>query len=130
MVTGVVPHVGGPILPPGNPTVMIGYAPAAGVGDMCTCVGPPDVIAMGSPTVLINYKMAARLGDPTAHGGSIVMGFPTVQIGVSGAGSVSQTAAAMGAPTTQAPAEPQAPPSSQNSGGSSDANANANPNQS
>jgi uncharacterized Zn-binding protein involved in type VI secretion len=46
MVTGVVPHVGGPILPPGSPTVLIG-------GDQATCTGPPDVIAMGCPTVLI-----------------------------------------------------------------------------
>lgn len=81
MVTGVVPHVGGPILPPGCPTVMIGYMPAARVGDMATCVGPPDAIAMGSVTVLIGYMPAARLGDPTAHGGVIVMGCPTVMIG-------------------------------------------------
>ena len=64
MVTGLVPHVGGPILPPGCPTVMIGNMPAARVGDMATCVGPPDVIAMGSPTVLIGNMMAARMGDP------------------------------------------------------------------
>src|SRR5262245_14316412 len=87
MVTGVVPHVGGPILPPGCPTVLIGFMPAARVGDMATCVGPPDVIAMGSPTVLIGSMMAARMGDPTVHGGVIVMGFPTVQIGIPGSGS-------------------------------------------
>src|SRR5262252_3202154 len=81
MVTGVVPHVGGPILPPCCPTVLIGGAPAARVGDMATCVGPPDVIAMGSPTVLIGNMMAARMGDPTGHGGSIVIGLPTVMIG-------------------------------------------------
>ena len=63
MVTGVVPHVGGPILPPGCPTVLIGGMPAARVGDMATCVGPPDVIAMGSFTVLIGGMPAARLGD-------------------------------------------------------------------
>src|SRR6184192_3236556 len=78
MVTGVVPHVGGPILPPCCPTVMIGNMPAARVGDMATCVGPPDVIAMGSPTVLIGNMMAARMGDPTVHGGVITLGFPTV----------------------------------------------------
>jgi uncharacterized Zn-binding protein involved in type VI secretion len=98
MVTGVVPHVGGPILPPGCPTVLIGMMPAARVGDMLTCVGPPDVIAMGSPTVLIGNMMAARIGDPTAHGGVIVMGFPTVQIGVVGMGSVLVAAAGAGAP--------------------------------
>jgi uncharacterized Zn-binding protein involved in type VI secretion len=81
MVTGVVPHVGGPILPPGLPTVLIGGMPAARVTDMCTCVGPPDVIALGSFTVLIGGQPAARMGDMTAHGGSIVIGMPTVLIG-------------------------------------------------
>lgn len=80
MVTGVVPHVGGPILPPGCPTVLIGGLPAARASDMCTCVGPPDVIAKGSTTVLIGGLPAARLGDTTAHGGSIVLGCFTVMI--------------------------------------------------
>lgn len=81
MVTGVVPHVGGPILPPCCPTVLIGFLPAARVGDMATCVGPPDVIALGSFTVLIGGQPAARLGDLTAHGGTIVLGEMTVMIG-------------------------------------------------
>ena len=81
MVTGVVPHVGGPILPPGCPTVLIGGMPAARVGDMATCVGPPDTIVKGSATVLIGNMPAARLGDNTAHGGVIVLGCPTVMIG-------------------------------------------------
>ena len=81
MVTGVVPHVGGPILPPCAPTVLIGFMPAARVTDMATCVGPPDVIVKGSATVLINFLPAARLGDMTAHGGVIVVGLPTVMIG-------------------------------------------------
>lgn len=81
MVTGVVPHVGGPILPPGCPTVLVGMMPAARVTDMATCVGPPDVIVKGSPTVLIGNLMAARIGDLTAHGGMIVLGCPTVIIG-------------------------------------------------
>lgn len=76
-----IPHVGGPVLPPGCPTVLIGSMPAARVGDLCTCVGPPDAIAMGSVTVLIGGMPAARLGDPTAHGGSLVLGLPTVLIG-------------------------------------------------
>ncbi len=80
MVTGVVPHVGGPILPPGCPTVLIGGMPAARLGDMAVCVGPPDVIIMGSPTVLIGSMPAARLGDSTAHGGTIVLGCFTVLI--------------------------------------------------
>jgi uncharacterized Zn-binding protein involved in type VI secretion len=76
-----IPHVGGPILPPGMPTVLIGKLPAARMGDMCTCVGPPDVIAKGSMTVLIGKKPAARMGDLTAHGGTIVVGCPLVLIG-------------------------------------------------
>lgn len=79
--TPPVPHVGGPILPPGCPTVLIGMLPAARVGDMALCVGPPDTIAMGSVTVLIGYMPAARIGDPTVHGGVIVVGCPTVMIG-------------------------------------------------
>jgi uncharacterized Zn-binding protein involved in type VI secretion len=81
MVTGVVPHVGGPITGPGVPTVLIASMPASVVGDLCTCTGPPDVIAMGSTSVLIGGKPAARMGDPTAHGGSITLGCPTVIIG-------------------------------------------------
>lgn len=78
---GPVPHVGGPIMPPGEPTVMIGGMPAATVGNMCTCTGPPDSIAMGSQTVFIGGKPAARMGDTTAHGGQITLGCPTVLIG-------------------------------------------------
>lgn len=81
MVTGIVPHVGGPILPPCEPTVLIGMLPAARITDMLTCVGPPDIIVMGSPTVLIGGLMAARLGDPTAHGGVIILGCFNVMIG-------------------------------------------------
>lgn len=81
MVTGVVPHVGGPILPPCCPQVLIGFLPAARVTDMATCVGPPDVIVMGSTQVLIGFLPAARIGDQTAHGGVIVMGCPQVMIG-------------------------------------------------
>lgn len=66
---------------PGMPTVLIGGQPASVVGDLCTCVGPPDVIVMGSTSVLIGGKPAARMGDTTAHGGSIVVGCPTVLIG-------------------------------------------------
>ncbi|MCY7352601.1 MAG: PAAR domain-containing protein [Cytophagaceae bacterium] len=76
-----IPHVGGPIVGPGMPTVLIGGQPAATVGDMCVCVGPPDVIVMGSSSVLIGGKPAARMGDTTAHGGSLVIGCPTVLIG-------------------------------------------------
>ncbi|WP_448551176.1 PAAR domain-containing protein [Thalassotalea montiporae] len=81
MVTGTVPHVGGPVSGPGVPTVLIGGMPAVVMGDMATCVGPPDTIVKGSATVLIGNKPAARMGDTTSHGGSIVLGMPTVLIG-------------------------------------------------
>lgn len=93
-----IPHVGGPVLPPGGITVLIGGQPAARVGDMAVCVGPPDVIAMGSTTVLIGGQPAARMGDPTAHGGMIAIGFPTVMIGDVGQGSALQAAAQNGTP--------------------------------
>lgn len=76
-----IPHVGGPVMPPGSVTVLIGGMPAAKVGDMCLCVGPPDSIVMGSTTVFICGAPAARVGDMTAHGGSIVVGCPNVMIG-------------------------------------------------
>ena len=81
MVTGIVPHVGGPILPPCAITVLVGALPAARVTDMALCVGPPDVIVLGSFTVLIMNLPAARIGDLTAHGGTIVMGMFTVLTG-------------------------------------------------
>lgn len=81
LVNGTVPHVGGPVLPPGCPTVLIGGMPAARVGDMLTCTGPPDTIIAGSATVMIGGMPAARQGDSTAHGGVIAMGCPTVMIG-------------------------------------------------
>lgn len=80
LVTGFVPHVGGPIAA-GSPTVRIGGSMAARVGDMCVCVGPPDAIARGSSTVRINGQPAARQGDMTVHGGVIVAGAPNVNIG-------------------------------------------------
>ncbi|TVQ33634.1 MAG: type VI secretion protein [Phycisphaeraceae bacterium] len=78
---GPKPHVGGPVVGPGCPTVLVGGVPAARVGDKATCVGPPDTIANGNPTVHIGGKPAARMGDATAHGGVIVAGLPTVLIG-------------------------------------------------
>jgi uncharacterized Zn-binding protein involved in type VI secretion len=81
MVTGIVPHVGGPILPPCAITVLVGALPAARVTDMAVCVGPPDVIVLGSFTVLIMNLPAARIGDMTAHGGVIVLGMFTVLTG-------------------------------------------------
>ncbi len=81
MVTGIIPHVGGPVVGPGAPTVLIGGLPAARVGDMLVCVGPPDTIVMGAPNVLIEGMPAAFLGSMTAHGGTIVVGVPNVMIG-------------------------------------------------
>ena len=78
---GGVPHVGGPVMPPGEPTVLIGGMPAAAVSTQCVCVGPPDSIVVGSNTLMICGKPAARVGDTTAHGGSIVLGAPNVLIG-------------------------------------------------
>jgi len=79
---GPKPHVGGPVIT-GEVTVLIGYMPAARVGDKLICIGPPDSVSAGEPTVKIGKKDAARRGDPTSHGGRIVMGCPTVNIGSS-----------------------------------------------
>ncbi|XYH98335.1 PAAR domain-containing protein [Sorangium sp. So ce1128] len=88
---GPVPHVGGPVLPAGEPTVLIGFMPAARVGDKLVCVGPPDAIQQGEPSVQIGNKDAARIGDPTEHGGAIVSGCPTVRIGSSAQARALQT---------------------------------------
>lgn len=76
-----IPHVGGPVVGPGVPNVLIAGMPAAVVGDMLVCVGPPDSIVKGSATVMISSRPAARMGDSTAHGGTIVIGAPNVMIG-------------------------------------------------
>ena len=76
-----IPHVGGPVVGFGVPNVIIAGMPAAVMGDMCVCVGPPDSIIKGSATVMISGRPAARMGDTTAHGGTIVLGAPTVMIG-------------------------------------------------
>ena len=81
MVTVLVPHVGGPILPPGGITVLIGGMPAARVGDMATCVGPPDVLLPGGATTMFGGLPAARLGDATAHGGVITLACFTCLVG-------------------------------------------------
>ena len=81
LVSGTVPHVGGPLLPGGNATVMIGGVPASVVGDSCVCTGPPDSLVAGSSSVMIGGKPAVRMGDSTTHGGVVVAGCPTVIIG-------------------------------------------------
>ena len=83
-----IPHVGGPILGPGVPNVLIEGMPASVVGDVCICVGPPSAVMKGSTGVLIAGRAAARVGDPTMHGGSILPpGAPTVWIGETGSGN-------------------------------------------
>ena len=99
MFDGPKPHVGGPIIPPCLPTVLIGGLPAARVTDMATCVGPPDVIVKGSLGVMIGGLPAARMGDLTAHGGVITTGLPTVLIGD----------LAPGTPSPPSPPRPAAP---------------------
>lgn len=106
---GPTPHVGGPVVGPCVPSVLVGGRPQAVVGDMCTCVGPPDTIVRGSATVLVGGRPAARVGDPTAHGGVLVVGMPTVLIGEKGeaGGPVAEapclkTAAQAGAPFLRA----------------------------
>lgn len=94
---GPVPHVGGPVAA-GEPTVLIGFMPAARVGDMSVCVGPPDSISQGESTVLIGNKPAARLGDATSHGGVIVAGCSTVLIGAPAQAKCMADAAVVGAP--------------------------------
>ena len=95
------PHVGGPIMPAGCPTVLIGHLPAARVGDLATCVGPPATIVMGEASVLIGGQPAARQGDGTAHGGVVVGGCATVQIGVPAQGAALREAARTGAPLVE-----------------------------
>ena len=98
MVSGTVPHVGGPVLPPCAVTVTAGGIPAARVGDRAVCVGPPDTIVMGSTGVFVEGKPFARLGDRTAHGGVIVAGCPTVLVGdIGGGGAASQQGLTMSA---------------------------------
>lgn len=74
------PHIGGPVMPPGRPTVLVGGIPAATLGSQLVCVGAPDTIIKGSITVLIGGQPAARLGDLCAHGGVITTGYPGVII--------------------------------------------------
>ena len=69
MWTGPVPHVGGPILAPGWPTVLIVGLPAARMTDMVTCAGPPDMIAFGSPRRLSRNSMRLVV---TGMGGSLM----------------------------------------------------------
>ena len=93
---GPKPHVGGPVIA-GCPTVLIGFMPAARIGDSLTCVGPPDVISSGESTVLIGGMPAARIGDKTAHGGVIVSGMVTVLIGPGSPGTSAQAQCLAGA---------------------------------
>jgi uncharacterized Zn-binding protein involved in type VI secretion len=79
--TPPIPHVGGPISGPCAPTVLVGGLPCANLTSMAVCVGPPDILVMGSATVIVQGMPCVRMGDMTAHGGTIVMGLPTVLVG-------------------------------------------------
>ncbi len=81
MVTGTVPHVGGPVTGPGAPGVTVNGVPVSLMGDICTCVGAPDTIAQGCAGVTINGTPVATVGCMTAHGGSITVGSPGVLVG-------------------------------------------------
>ncbi|WP_082422584.1 PAAR domain-containing protein [Aquimarina longa] len=81
MCSGTVPHVGGPITGPGAPNILHNNKPAAVQGDMCTCIGPPDMIAQGHPAIFHNGKPAVSVGDMTAHGGIISQGEPNIIYG-------------------------------------------------
>ena len=104
MVTGIVPHVGGPVLPPGGITVLIGGMPAARIGDMCVCVGPPDVIVTGAFTVIVCGMPQARIMDMTAHGGMLILGYPTVIVGDGAGGGGGGGSAGGGAGTASSSA--------------------------
>jgi hypothetical protein len=116
--------------------VLIGNLPAARVGDMAVCVGPPDKVSAGSSGVMINGKPAARLGDSTAHGGKIVVGCPTVLIGGGGGGggstgggtdaNVSSTVIAGADVGANANTDPKSNSSKNNTGSSSPASFNQN----
>lgn len=77
---GDTPHKGGPIID-GDFSVLIDDMPSARVGDKASCDAPPDTISSGSGTVFVSGKAAARKNDSTAHGGVIVAGSSTVEIG-------------------------------------------------
>lgn len=97
---GPVPHLGGPVIS-GATSVLIGFQPAARLGDQAACTAALDTIAAGEPTVLIEGQQAARMGDPTAHGGILSSGCPTVLIGASAQAATLQAAAVDGTPFCQ-----------------------------
>jgi uncharacterized Zn-binding protein involved in type VI secretion len=89
-------------------TVNIGFQPAARQGDKTICLeGEQGTIVMGDPTVRIEGKPAARMGDPIGHlsdpvtglgipSGTIELGCPTVNIGISAQVGTLQLAAREG----------------------------------
>ncbi len=81
MVTGVVPHVGGPISGPGHADGVDWRLARGTSATWRFAPAPPDTLAKGSATVLIGGTPAVRMGDGTAHGEVVVLGCPTVLIG-------------------------------------------------
>lgn len=80
MVTGTTPHVGGPVIGPGCPGVLINGQPVALLGDTCVCCGPPDVIVQGCPGVLVDGVPVVLQDCMTAHGGVVPAGVPGVTV--------------------------------------------------
>lgn len=80
MVTGLVPHVGGPIIGPGSPGVFVNGTPVSVMGDACICCGPPDMIIQGYPGVFADGVPVVVQGCMTAHGGIIPAGVPGVMV--------------------------------------------------
>ncbi|MGL5920158.1 MAG: PAAR domain-containing protein [Bacteroidales bacterium] len=78
MVTGVTPHIGGPIVGPGNSGILIDGTPVSVIGDTCICCGPPDVVVQGYSGVLADGMPITVQNCMTAHGGVIPMGIPGV----------------------------------------------------
>ncbi|MGL5228877.1 MAG: PAAR domain-containing protein [Bacteroidales bacterium] len=80
MVTGVTPHIGGPIVGPGNSGILIDGTPVSVIGDTCICCGPPDVVVQGYSGVLADGMPITVQNCMTAHGGVIPMGIPGVTV--------------------------------------------------
>lgn len=80
LCSGLVPHIGGPIIGPGHTNILFNGKPAVTVGDMCTCTGPPDMLAQGNPAVMMNGKPTVCVGNLTAHGGTVITGESNILI--------------------------------------------------
>jgi uncharacterized Zn-binding protein involved in type VI secretion len=76
------PHVGGSVRPPGAARVTINQAPGSRLFDHAGCIASPvDVVMSGASTVLVHGMPAVRIAEETLHGGKVVVGEPSVEIG-------------------------------------------------